>query len=70
MKFGDFLNGGFVIEGWKRVQTWVDDKPVLLAEGYRLDNVSKYLDWGVAYIFPYTKENDEAAICIELVEGE
>ena len=70
MKFGDFFNGGFVVEGWKRVQTWVDDKPVLLAEGYRLDNVSQYLDWGVVYIFPYIKENDEAAICIELVEGE
>ncbi len=70
MKFGDFLNGGFVVEGWKRVQTWVDDKPVLLSEGYRLDDASKYLDWEVVYIFPYTKDNDEAAICIELVEGE
>lgn len=69
MKFGDFLNGDFVVEGWKRLQTWVDDKPVLLAEGYRLDDVGKYLDWEVVYIFPYTKD-DEAAVCIELVEGE
>ena len=70
MKLGDFLNSGFLIEGYKRLQAWVDDKPVSIAEGYRLDNIGEYLDWEVVYIFPYSKENAEAAICIELVKGE
>ena len=70
MKLGDFLNSGFIIEGWKRLQTWVDDKPKLIAEGYRFENVSEYLDWEIVYIFPYAKSVDEPAICIELVEGD
>lgn len=70
MKLGDFLNNGFLIEGWKKIQSWVNDEPIWIAEGYRLDNIGEYLDWEVVYIFPYTKENEEAAICIELVEGE
>lgn len=68
MKLGDFLNSGFVVEGWKRVQTWVDDKPKLIAEGYRFDNLCEYLDGDVVYVFPYAKSVDEPAICIELVE--
>ena len=70
MKLGDFLNSGFVVEGWKRLQTWVDDDLIGIAEGYRLDNIGEYLEWEVAYIFPYTTEKEEPAICIELVEGD
>ena len=70
MKLGDFLNSGFIVEGWKRLQTWVDDKPKLIAEEYRFDNVGEYLDWEIVYIFPYAKSIDEPAICIELAEGD
>ena len=70
MKLGDFLNSGFVVEGWKKLQTWVDDKPKQIAEGYRLDNVGEYLDWDVVYVFPYVKSVDGAAICIELAKGD
>ena len=70
MKLGDFFNSGFVVEGWKRVRTWVNDKPKLIAEGYHFNDIGKYLDWEVIYIFPYAKSVDESAICIELVEGD
>ena len=56
MKLGDFLNSGFIIEGWKRLQAWVNDKPKLIAEGYRLENVGEYLDWEIVYIFPISKK--------------
>lgn len=70
MKLGDFLNSGFVVEGWKRLQTWVDDKPKLIAEGYHPSGLSAYLDWNVVYIFPCVRGEGEPGICIELMEGD
>lgn len=68
MKFGDFANSGFAIEGWKKLQIWIDDEAVIIAEGYNLERTSQYLGCEVLYVFPYIKEDGEAAICIELEE--
>jgi len=66
MKLRDFLNGNCTVEGWKKVQAWVDDDCVVFKEGYDLYDMDEYLDADVLYVFPFMRTNLEAAICIEI----
>ena len=60
------------IEGWHKIQCWKDeDNPTIYYEGYDFypgTVLNKYGNRKVRYIFPYTVNDHEAGITIELEE--
>lgn len=60
------------LEGWHKIQCWEDeDNPTIYYEGYDFYPgivLNKYGNRKVRYIFPYTVNDHEAGITIELEE--
>ena len=64
MTVRDFLKDSTIVEGYIKIQSWEDDKPIIYTEGYNI-NLRGIMDKEIAYIFPYHNGN-EACICIEI----